>query len=65
MITKAGELIEYLATAVETHGAHPLTNIRVRIGALGPTYVIQQMQGANDGRGLLLILQTAPLPESL
>lgn len=64
MITKAGELIEHIIAAVEQHGATPQTELRVRVGSLGPTYRVSQLKGVSDGRGFSLLLETELLPES-
>lgn len=63
-IHKAGELVEHLIAAVQGHGAQPHTDIRVRIGTIGPTYRIAALHGSQDMRGFSLLLVTEPAPES-
>ncbi len=65
MITKTGELIDYIMAAVQEHGATPQTEISVRIGKVGPTYKIKGLTGQADGRGFRLVLETNVLPEGL
>lgn len=65
MINKAGELVDHVREAVTQHGATPHTEVRVRIGSMGPVYRIQQMKGVSDGRGLHLLLELCVVPESL
>lgn len=62
MIKNAGELVDHVKAAVEQHNATPMTEIRVRIGTMGPEYRIHQMVGAQDQRGLMLLLQTSSAP---
>lgn len=65
MITKAGELVAYIQAAVEQHGATPHTEVRVRVGKLGPTYRIRSLNGVEDQRGLSLLIELDGLPESV
>jgi hypothetical protein len=61
-IEKTGQLIDHVIAAVQQNGVTPHTDIFVRIGALGPTYKIDQMKGVADGRGMRIILQTEVFP---
>lgn len=58
MINNAGELVDYIKAAVEQHGATPMTEVRIRIGANGPEYSIEQLTAVQDQRGFSLLLQT-------
>lgn len=62
-VMNAGILVDTIKAAVQAHGATPLTELRVRVGALGPTYRIKQIKGQKDQRGFRLILETEMLPE--
>lgn len=64
MITKTGELIDYIMAAAE-QGCRPTTDVRVRIGSLGPEYTIKQVKGLGDQRGVRLILELNPVPDAL
>lgn len=64
MITKAGELVEYIKAAVAGHGATPHTEVRVRVGTLGPVHRIANLKGVSDQRGISLLLELHPIPES-
>jgi hypothetical protein len=64
MIRKAGELVEYIKAAVAGHGATPHTDVRVRVGTLGPVYRISNLKGVKDQRGVSLLLELDPVPES-
>lgn len=61
-VSNAGELIDYVRTAVQEHQATPATRVVVRIGAFGQEYAIDVVKMAADRRGLTIILQTAVLP---
>lgn len=61
-INKTGQLVDYIRAAVETAGAKPETEIRVRIGENGPEYRIEKLMGSEDQRGFRLLLQTSALP---
>lgn len=63
-IRKAGELVQYLHAAAVEHGASPLSEVRVRVGATGPFYRIAHVKGSKDQRGFSLILELDPQPES-
>jgi hypothetical protein len=64
VITKAGQLIEHMIAAVQQHNATQQTEIRVRIGAMGPVYAIDQMRGeVVPGVGGRILLQLNPVPE--
>lgn len=64
MINKSGELIDHMIAAVQSHGATPDTDVRVRIGKTGPEYRIHELVGStdNNGRDFKLILQTSIAP---
>lgn len=64
MIKKAGELVQYLHAAAVEHGASPLSDVRVRVGPLGPFYRIEHVKGTRDQRGFSMILELNPIPES-
>lgn len=64
MIRKAGELVDYIKAAVAGHGATPHTEVRVRIGTLGPVHRIANLKGVSDQRGISLLLELDPIPES-
>lgn len=59
----AGILVDTVKAAVQQHGATPYTELRVRIGATGPTYKIKQIKGQQDQRGFRLVLETEMLPD--
>jgi hypothetical protein len=63
MILKAGELVDYIIEAVQQHGATQQTELRVRVGTLGPVYLINNLKGVSDQRGFSLLLELSPLPE--
>lgn len=63
-INKAGELIDHIIAAVQQHGATPNTELRVRIGRVGPEYTIRGLRGVQDGRGFQLLIETQALPET-
>jgi hypothetical protein len=65
VIRNAGQLVQFIEAAVKQHGATPQTEIRVRVGALGPTYRINMLKGAPDQRGFSLVLELMPFPESI
>ncbi len=62
-VMNAGILIDTVKQAVMAHGATPFTELRVRIGATGPTYRIKQIKGQKDQRGFRLVLETEMLPD--
>lgn len=62
MINNAGELVDHVHAAVQQANATPLTEMRVRIGNIGPEYRIHQLVASQDQRGLCLILQTSIKP---
>jgi hypothetical protein len=62
-VMNAGILIETVKAAVIEHGATPFTELFVRIGEQGPTYLIKQIKGQKDQRGFRLIIETEILPE--
>ncbi len=62
MIDNAGELVDYIKAAVEGHGATPMTEVRVRIGKMGPEYRIHELTAVKDQRGFSLLLQTSIVP---
>ena len=64
MIDNAGQLVDYIKEAVESHGATPLTEVRVRIGTLGAEYRIHQLTAVQDQRGFSLLLQTSAVPHT-
>lgn len=64
MIKNAGELVDYIKAAVESHGATPFTEVRVRVGKLGPVHRIKSLAGVKDQRGFSLLLELDPIPES-
>ena len=64
MIKKAGELVDYIKAAVEGHGATPHTEVRVRVGTLGPVHRIASLKGVRDQRGVSLLLELDPIPEA-
>lgn len=64
MIRNTGELVAYVKAAVEGHGATPMTEVRVRVGKLGPVHRITALNGVKDQRGFSLILELDPVPES-
>jgi hypothetical protein len=64
MILKAGELIDHVVAAVQEHGATPHTELRVRVGTMGPVYRVQQLKGVQDERGFSLLLELSAVPES-
>jgi hypothetical protein len=64
MITKTGELVAYIQAAVAQHGATPHTEVRVRVGKLGPVHRITALNGVADQRGFSLLLELDPIPES-
>lgn len=65
MINNAGQLVEFISEAVKSHGATPHTEVRVRIGSLGPEYRIDQLVAVQDQRGFSLVLQAVITPETL
>lgn len=64
-IQNAGELIDYVMAAVQQHNATPHTELRVRVGSLGPVHRIKELKGVQDQRGFSLLLELESIPESL
>lgn len=64
MITKAGELVEHLTAAVQQAGATQESEIRVRIGTVGPIYRINLLKGVRQGGVTSLLLELDFIPES-
>jgi len=63
-INTAFDLTQYIKAAVMEHGATPGTEVRVRVGTMGPIYKIKQLNGVKDQRGFHLLLELDPIPES-
>ena len=59
-IKKAGELVQYLATAAEQHGLSPLSDVFVRDGPAGALRRIQHVKAFRDQRGTAMILELHP-----
>jgi hypothetical protein len=64
MIAKAGELVDHIKEAAMHHGCAPTTDVRVRIGTLGPEYRINHLMGVDDARGFHLLIELCAVPES-
>ena len=62
-VMNAGILIDTIRGAVLNAGAVPETEIRVRIGAMGPVYNIKAIKAQKDQRGLRLLVETEMLPD--
>ena len=62
MIDKMGALVAYLQAAATEHDATPHTDLRVRVGTLGPVYRIKELKGVRDNRGFGLVLELDPNP---
>lgn len=62
MNSNAGDLINCIGNAVQTAGADPFTEVRVRIGEFGTEHYIRRVRAAVDQRGLCLILEADPRP---
>lgn len=54
MIRNAGELVDHIKEAVQSHGATPMTEVRIRVGGL--EFQIAKLTGVQDQRGFSLIL---------
>lgn len=63
MIGNAWDLMQHVKAAVSQHGATPATEVRIRIGATGPEYRIDQLVAVQDQRGFSLVLQGCIVPE--
>jgi hypothetical protein len=64
MIRKMGELNEHMIAAVQQHNATQHTEVRVRIGTMGPVYAIDRMVGeVVPGIGGRVLLQLSPVSE--
>jgi hypothetical protein len=64
VIDKAGELVDCLIAAVQQSGAEKHSEIRVRIGTLGPIYQINHLKGVREGGVTSLLLELCVVPES-
>lgn len=62
-VMNAGILVDTIKAAVMQHGATPETELCVRIGELGPTYLLKAVKGQKDQRGFRLVLETEILPQ--